>query len=189
MRLLVVWRYWRHWIQIWSPISGCENTALRLSAPVLFRIRFLESDPAELWDFFGSGSGLDLIFPQAGSGLSKTFWTLFNFFAFFFPAKILLITWEFWSWMMWFILFFNLSRLVDFRTSVVRWRESHDLQYLGQLSRQSAPIRTSAKRKRVTRAWPHWTDWTNISDHYRGKIINISTEMGNLHVQKSILLD
>jgi len=34
MLLLVVWRYWRHWIQIWSPISGYENTALRLSAPV-----------------------------------------------------------------------------------------------------------------------------------------------------------
>ena len=31
---LVLWRYWRHWITIWSPISGCENTALRLSAPV-----------------------------------------------------------------------------------------------------------------------------------------------------------
>ena len=59
----------------------------------------------------------------------------------------------------------------------------------GQLSRQSAPIRTSAKRKRVTRAWPYWTDWTNISDHIREKIINISTEMGHLHVQKSILLD
>jgi len=60
--------------------------------------------------------------------------------------------------------------------------------HLGQLSRQWAPIRTSAKRKRVTRAWPHWTDWTNISDHYRGKIINISTEMGHLHVQHYILL-
>jgi len=34
MFLLALWRYWRHWIQIWSPISGCENTALRLSAPV-----------------------------------------------------------------------------------------------------------------------------------------------------------
>jgi len=32
MLLLVLWRYWRHQIQIWSPISGCENTALlRLS--------------------------------------------------------------------------------------------------------------------------------------------------------------
>jgi len=29
MLLLVLWR---HWIQIWSPISGCENTALRLCA-------------------------------------------------------------------------------------------------------------------------------------------------------------
>jgi len=36
---------------------------------------FLESGPAELWDFFGSGAGLDIIFAQAGSGLSKTFWT------------------------------------------------------------------------------------------------------------------
>jgi len=34
MLLLVLWRYWRHWIQIWSPISCCENTALPLSAPV-----------------------------------------------------------------------------------------------------------------------------------------------------------
>ena len=34
MLLLVLWRYWRRWIQIWSPISGCENTALPLSAPV-----------------------------------------------------------------------------------------------------------------------------------------------------------
>ena len=34
MLLLVLWRCWRHWIQIWSPISGCENTALRLSAPM-----------------------------------------------------------------------------------------------------------------------------------------------------------
>jgi len=34
MLLLVLWRYWRHWIQIWWPISGCENTALRSSAPV-----------------------------------------------------------------------------------------------------------------------------------------------------------
>jgi len=34
MLLPVLWRYWRHWIQIWSPISGCENTALCLSAPV-----------------------------------------------------------------------------------------------------------------------------------------------------------
>jgi len=33
MLLLALWRYWRHWIQIWSSISGCENTALRLSAP------------------------------------------------------------------------------------------------------------------------------------------------------------
>ena len=90
---------------------------------------FLESDPAELWDFFGSGAGLDIIFAQVGSGLSKTFRTLFNFFAFcFFPAKILLITWEFWCWTMWFILFFNLSRMVDFDTAVVRWRESHVLQ-------------------------------------------------------------
>ena len=32
--LLALWRYWRHWIQMWSPISGCENTALHLSAPV-----------------------------------------------------------------------------------------------------------------------------------------------------------
>jgi len=32
MLLLVLWR-WQHWIQIWSPISGCENTALPLSAP------------------------------------------------------------------------------------------------------------------------------------------------------------
>jgi len=56
-------------------------------------------------------------------------------------------------------------------------------------SRQSAPIRTSAKRKHVTRAWPHWTDWTNISDHIRGNVINISTEMGLLHVQKYILFD
>jgi len=31
MLLLLRWRYWRHWIQIWSPISGCENTALSLS--------------------------------------------------------------------------------------------------------------------------------------------------------------
>jgi len=31
MLLLVLWRYW---LQIWSPISSCENTALRLSAPV-----------------------------------------------------------------------------------------------------------------------------------------------------------
>jgi len=27
--------------------------------------------------------------------------------------------------MMWFILFFNLSRMVDFHTAVVRWRETH----------------------------------------------------------------
>jgi len=33
MLLQVLWRYWRHWIMIWSPISGCENAALRLSAP------------------------------------------------------------------------------------------------------------------------------------------------------------
>jgi len=33
MLLLVLWRYWRHWIQICSPISGCENAALPLSAP------------------------------------------------------------------------------------------------------------------------------------------------------------
>ena len=61
---------------------------------------FLESDPAELWNFLGSGAGLDVIFAQAGSGsgLSKTCFTLFNFFAFcFFPSKILLITWEFWT--------------------------------------------------------------------------------------------
>ena len=32
MLLLVLWRYWRHWIQFWSPIPGCENTTLRLSA-------------------------------------------------------------------------------------------------------------------------------------------------------------
>jgi len=56
-------------------------------------------------------------------------------------------------------------------------------------SRQSAPIRTLAKRKRVTRAWPHWTDWTNNSDHIRGNIINVSTEMSHLNVQKYILLD
>jgi len=55
--------------------------------------------------------------------------------------------------------------------------------------RQSALIRTSAKRNGVTRAWPHWTDRTNISDHIRGNIINISSEMGHLHVQKHILLD
>ena len=38
---------------------------------------FLESDPADLWDFFGSGDGLDIIFAQtgSGSGLSKTVWT------------------------------------------------------------------------------------------------------------------
>jgi len=59
---------------------------------------------------------------------------------------------------------------------------------LGQLSHQSAPIQTSAKRKCVTRAWPHWMDWTNVSDHIRRKIINISTEMGHLHVQRYILL-
>ena len=89
----------------------------------------LESDPGELWDFFGSGSGLGIIFTEAGSWLSKTVWTLFNFFAFcFFPAKILLISWEFWCWMMWFILFFNLSLMVDFHKAVVRWRESHVLQ-------------------------------------------------------------
>ena len=85
---------------------------------------FLESDPAELWDFFGFGAGLDFIFAQAGSGLPKTFWTLINFFAFcFFPAKILFITWVFWCWMMWFILFFNLSRMVDFshRSREVTW--------------------------------------------------------------------
>jgi len=29
MLLLVLWRYWQHWIQIWSPILGCENTAIR----------------------------------------------------------------------------------------------------------------------------------------------------------------
>ena len=94
---------------------------------------FLESDPEDLWDFFGSGAGLDIIFAQAGSGsgLSKTVWTLFNFFAFcFFSAKILLITWEFWCWMMWFILFFNLSLMVDFHKAVMRWRESHVLQSL-----------------------------------------------------------
>jgi len=34
MLLLVLWRYCRGWIQIWSPSSGCENTALRLSALV-----------------------------------------------------------------------------------------------------------------------------------------------------------
>jgi len=34
MLLRVLWRYWWHCIKIWSPISGCENTALRLSAPV-----------------------------------------------------------------------------------------------------------------------------------------------------------
>ena len=91
---------------------------------------YLESDPEDLWDFFGSGAGLDIIFAQAGSGLSKTVWTLFNFFAFcFFSAKILLITWEFWCWMMWFIiLFFNLSLMVDFHKAVVRWRELHVLQ-------------------------------------------------------------
>jgi len=38
MLLLVLWRYWRHWIQIWSPISGCENTALPLSAPCNSRL-------------------------------------------------------------------------------------------------------------------------------------------------------
>jgi len=54
---------------------------------------------------------------------------IFQFFCVcFFSAKILLITWEFWCWMMWFILFFNLSRLVDFHTAVVRWRESNVLQ-------------------------------------------------------------
>ena len=53
----------------------------------------------------------------------------FYFFAFcFFSAKILFITWEFWCWMMWFILFFNFSRMVDFPTAVVRWREWHVLQ-------------------------------------------------------------
>jgi len=34
MLLLVLLRYWRHWIQIWSPISGYKNAALGLSAPV-----------------------------------------------------------------------------------------------------------------------------------------------------------
>jgi len=34
MLLVVLWRYSRHWIQIWSPTSGCENTALRFSAPM-----------------------------------------------------------------------------------------------------------------------------------------------------------
>jgi len=51
-------------------------------------------------------------------------------------------------------------------------------------SHQSAPIRMSAKRKRINWAWSHRTDWNNISDHIRGKIINISTEMSHLHVQK-----
>ena len=46
----------------------------------------------------------------------------------FFSAKILLITWEIWCWMMWFILYCNLSRMVDFHTAVVRWRELHVLQ-------------------------------------------------------------
>jgi len=61
--------------------------------------------------------------------------------------------------------------------------------YLGQLSRQSAPIRMSAKRKRITCAWPHRTDRTNFSDHIQNKIINISTEMGCLHVKKYNFLD
>jgi len=34
MLSLVLWQYWRHWTEIWSPISGCENTAIRLSPPV-----------------------------------------------------------------------------------------------------------------------------------------------------------
>jgi len=68
-------------------------------------------------------------------------------------------------------------------------RMDADFAHLGQLSRQSAPIRTSAKRKRITWSWPHWTDRTNISDHIRGKVINISTEMGHLNVQKYIFLD
>jgi len=35
MLLLILWRYWRHWIQIWSPISGCESRLQPfLSAPV-----------------------------------------------------------------------------------------------------------------------------------------------------------
>jgi len=34
MLLLVLWSYWQYWIQTWSPILGCENTALHLSAPV-----------------------------------------------------------------------------------------------------------------------------------------------------------
>jgi len=34
----LLWRFWWHWIQIWSPISGCENTALCLSQcfPIFF---------------------------------------------------------------------------------------------------------------------------------------------------------
>jgi len=38
-------------------------------------------------------------------------------------------------------------------------------------------------------AWPHWKDRTNISDHNRGKTINISTEMGHSNDQKYILFD
>ena len=99
--------------------------------PVLFRIRIFGVRSEWIMSFFGCGVGLDFIFAQAGSGpgLSKTFWTLFNFFAFcFFPAKILLIAWEFRCWMMLFILFFNLSRMVDFHTAVVRWCELHVLK-------------------------------------------------------------
>jgi len=34
-----------------------------------------------------------------------------------------------------------------------------------------------------------WLPSNEYCTHIRGKIINISTEMGYLHVQKSILLD
>ena len=78
-------------------------------------------DPEPDWISF-------LLKPDPDPDYPKRFEQFLIFLRFFFPAKILLITWEFWCWMMWFILFFNLSRMVDFHTAVVRWCESDRLQ-------------------------------------------------------------
>ena len=54
-----------------------------------------------------------------------------------------LITWEIWCWMMWFMLFRNLLRMVDFTVhiAVVRWRESLSRTNLNRLCLLPCPAR------------------------------------------------
>ena len=87
---------------------------------------FLESDPAELWDFLDP-EPVGYHFCSSQNRIIQNVLKQF-FCVLFFTAKILAITWEIWCWMMWFILFCKLSRMVDFHTAVARWRESDLLQ-------------------------------------------------------------